>query len=159
MFGDCGDNYVFLENAIFSDSDSSFECCKEIKNIFCAFGKKIGFLFLSYINKNFMIVNFVFKELNLLSFLVTWYNVNGFYFYGFILKDDLDYFDKIKFDRLSISNSEDDLIDSIYIVVTVIFSIVVFVVIVIVACKFGRYFFGFRCSLEYCCVWIAVKRG
>lgn len=44
-----------------------------------------------------MIVNFVFKELNFFSFLVKWYNVNGFYFYGVILKDDLDYFEKIKF--------------------------------------------------------------
>lgn len=159
MPGYCGDNYVFLENATFSDSDSSPECCKETKNIFCAFGKKTGPPPLSHTNKNFMIVNFVSKESNSSSFSATWYNVNGFYPYGLIPKDDSDYPDKIKFDRSSISNSEDDSTNPTYIAATVIFSIVAFVVIAIVACKLGRHFLGPRCSLEYCCAWIAAKRG
>ena len=159
MPGDCGDNYVFLENATFSDADSSLVCCKETKNIFCAFGKQTGPPSLSHTDKNFMIVNFVSKESTSSSFSAKWYNVNGFYPYGVIPKDDSHYPEKIKFERSSNSDIEGDSTDPTYIAAAVILSIVAFVVVVIVACKLGRHFLGPQCSLEYCCAWIAVKRG
>lgn len=157
--GDCGENYVFVENATFTGTDSPPVCCKETKNIFCAFGKQTGPPPLSHTNKNFMIVNFVSKESNSSSFSAKWYNVNGFYPHGVIPKDDSDYPEKIKFQRSSSSNVEDDSTDPTYIAATVIFGIVAFVVLAIVACKLGRRFLGPQCSLEYCFAWIAVKRG
>lgn len=159
MSGDCGDNYVFMENATFSDTDSPPVCCKETKNIFCVFGKQTGPPPLSHTDKNFMIVNFVSKESNSSSFSAKWYNVNGFYPYGIIPKDDSDYPEKIKFERSSSGNVQDDSTDPTYIAATVIFSIVAFVVLAIVACKLGRRFLGPQCSLEYCCAWIAAKRS
>ena len=159
MSGDCEDNYVFLENATFTDTDSPPVCCKESKNIFCVFGKQTGPPPLSHTDKNFMIVNFVSKESNSSSFSAKWYNVNGFYPYGVIPKDDSEYPEKIKFQRSSSSTVEDDSTDPTYIAATVIFSIVAFVVLAIMACKLGRRVLGPQCSLEYCCAWIAVKRG
>lgn len=159
MSGDCGDNYVFMQNATFSDTDSPPECCEETKNTFCVFGKQTGAPPLSHTDKNFMIVNFVSKESNSSSFSAKWYNVNGLYPYGVIPTDDSPYPEKIDCEKSSSSNAQDDSTDPTYIAATVIFSIVAFVVLAIVACKLGRRFLGPKCSLEYCCAWIAATRG
>ena len=158
MSGDCSDNYVFLENATFSDTDTSPKCCKETKNIPCAFGGKTGPPLL-HTDKNFMIVNFVSKDSKSSSFSAKWYNVNGFYPYGLIPKDDSDYPDRIKFGSSSSQSTDDESTDPTYIAATVIFSIVAFVVLAVVACKIGQHFLGPRCSLGHCCAWIAARRS
>lgn len=157
MYGNCKDNYVYLENVILSGMDLLYGCCKKSINVLCVFGNGIGVFFLVYIDKNFMIVNYVFMDLKLLIFLVKWFNVNGNFFYSFILEEDLDWVDKLKILGLKFKNIEDDIIDVIYIVVVVIFFIIVFVVLVILLCKVGWYFLGFCCSVVYCCSWIVVR--
>jgi len=157
--GDCGDNFIFIENATFSDADSSLTCCKETKNLFCAFGNQTGPPPLSHTDKNFMIVNFASKESKSSSFSAKWYNVNGFYPYGAIPKDDSGYAGRIKFEKSSGGNIKGDSTDPTYVAAAVIFSIVAFAVLAIVACKLGRHFLGPQCSLEYCCAWIAAKRS
>lgn len=159
MSGDCGDNYVYLANATFSDTDSPPCCKKTTAHVSCAFGGKNGAPPLSHTDKNFMIVNLVSKESNSSSFSAKWYNVNGFYPYGLIPKDDSDYPSEIKIDRSKSKTNEDDSIDPTYIAATVIFSIVAFVVLAIVGCKIGRHFFEPRCSVQHCCEWIAARRS
>lgn len=158
MSGDCNNNYVFLENATFS-TDATPVCCKENKKVPCAFGEKTGPPPLLHTNKNFMIVNFVSKESNSSSFSAEWYNVNGLYPHGLIPKNDPDYPPKIKIDSSSSMKNVNESTDPTYIAATVIFSIIAFVVVAIVACKIGQHFLGPRCSLGYCCAWIAARRS
>lgn len=159
MSGDCNNNYVFLKNATFSNTDTSPACCKGTKNIPCAFGRKTGPPPLSHTDKNFMIVNFVSKDSKSSSFSAKWYSVNGLFPYGLLPEDDSDYPDKIKIDSSSSKNTEDESTDPTYIAATVIFSIVAFVVLAVVACRIGQHFLGPRCSLGHCCAWIAARRS
>lgn len=159
MSGNCADNYIFLENATFSGTESPPHCCKKVKDVSCAFGSESGRPPLSHTDKNFMIVNqYVSNDSKSSSFSAKWYNVNGDFPYGLIPKDDLDYPDKVIIGRSKGTNDEDNATDPTYIAATVIFSIIAFAVLAIMSCKIGRHFLGPRCSVGYCCEWIATRR-
>lgn len=155
---DCEDNYVFLENATFSDGASP-SCCKKSGNVSCGFGAKSGAPPLSHSAKNFMIITLVSKRSNSAAFTAKWFNVNGLFPYGGLPKDDEPYPDSIKEEKTQSKKIENEATDSTYVAAVVIFSIVAFVVLAILTCKVGQHFIGPQCSVGYCCAWIAAKRN
>ncbi|PFX32383.1 uncharacterized protein LOC111320993 [Stylophora pistillata] len=158
MSGHCEDNYIYLENATFSGTDSSPNCCKKNTNVSCAFGNGTGAPSLAHTNRNFMIVNYVSKDSNSPSFSAKWFNVNGNFPRGLIPKEDSHWGERITIPRSKPKNVKDDATDPTYIAAVVIFSLIVFAVLAIVSCKVGRHLLGPRCSVGYCCSWIAARR-
>lgn len=154
---DCNNNYVFLENATFSDSTSP-ECCKKNDKVSCGFGAKSGAPPLSHTAKNFMIITLVSKASNFSEFAAKWFHVNGFFPYGVVPKDDVPYPDKLHISKTQSKKTENGVTNSTYVAAVVIFSIFAFVVLAVVACKVGQHFIGPQCSVGYCCAWIAAKR-
>lgn len=155
--GDCDDNYVFLENATFSDSEATPDCCKKNEEVSCGFGAKSGSPPLSHSTKNFVTVTLVSKESKTSKFTAKWFNVNGFFPYGVVPKDDAPYSDNFKIDTTHSEQVQDEAADSSYVAAVVLFSIFLFVVLAVVACKVGQHFIGPQCSVGYCCAWIAAK--
>lgn len=158
MYGNCKDNYVYLENATLSGTDPSHGCCKKSTNVSCAFGNGTGAPPLAYTDKNFMIVNYVSMDSKSSTFSAKWFNVNGNFPYSLIPEEDSDWVDKLKILGPKPKNIEDDTTDATYIAAVVIFSIIAFAVLAILSCKVGRHFLGPRCSVAYCCSWIAARR-
>lgn len=158
MYGNCKDNYVYLENATLSGTDPSHGCCKKSTNVSCAFGNGTGAPPLAHTDKNFMIVNYVSMDSKSSTFSAKWFNVNGNFPYSLIPEEDSDWVDKLKILGPKPKNIEDDITDATYIAAVVIFSIIAFAVLAILSCKVGRHFLGPRCSVAYCCSWIAARR-
>ena len=155
---DCENNYVFLENATFSD-DAFPSCCKKNEKVSCGFGAKSGAPPLSHSATNFMIITLVSKRSDSAAFTTKWFNVNGLFPFGALPKDDEPYPDSIKGEKTQSKKIENEATDSTYVAAVVIFSIVAFVVVAILTCKVGQHFVGPQGSVGNCCAWIAAKRN
>jgi len=150
MSPNCMKNYVLLENANFTaPTRTALGCCENSDRDVCKFGGKTSPP-LSRTRTNWMTVRF-FSETNESYFEAVWYNVNRLFPSGAIPSQDSTYAPKIKLPRrknYAVPKS------TVPILAFVLFSLILFVVGSVIACKLGKRFLGPSCSFRHFFAWV-----
>ena len=155
---DCQHNHISLENVTFTDPERAPVCCEQTADLPCRFGEHSSPP-LSSTLQNWMTISLVTGKSSSSKFSATWYNVNAFFPKGVLPKDDPTYSYRFWINTTSSRVSATGGHSEAYIAAVVIFSLVVFTILLLVGCKIGQHFCGARCSVAYCFARIAARRA